>query len=123
LTSLKRAQMPAFPKQRRSQRIMLRLPLLVRVEMPGGECLKTDVSTVIVNAHGGLLESHLRMSVGQRIELVNPQSGKKVGCRIVSIKETSPNAFALAFEFDQRSPWFWSLSVPPLDWALAASIP
>jgi hypothetical protein len=121
LINLKRAQMPCFLKQRRSQRIMLRLPLLVRAEMPDGDCLNTDASTVIVNAHGGLLETHLRMKVGQKIELASPQSGKQVACRIVSIEETSATCFAAAFEFDKRSPWFWPLSFPPVDWAATAA--
>jgi hypothetical protein len=122
LIRLKHDQTTSLPSPRRSQRIMLRVPLLVRTKTPDGERLRAEASTVTVNAHGGLLESHLRMSIGQRIELLNPQSGKKVACRIVSIEESSANSFSVAFEFDQRSPWFWPLSFPPLDWAAAATV-
>jgi hypothetical protein len=117
LIDLKRSQTPSFLQPRRSERIMFRLPLLARVEMPDGERLSAQASTVIVNAHGGLLESPFRMTVGQKITLINPQSGKRVRCRIVSAQVFSPDSFRAAFEFDHHNPWFWPLSFPPLDWA------
>jgi len=118
LIDLKRSQSPSFNRQRRSQRIMLKLPLLVQAEMPSGGQFRTDASSVIVNAHGGLLESESRMTVGQKITLINPQTGKKIGCRVVSVQALSAEAVRAAFEFDQHSPSFWPLAFPPLDWAI-----
>jgi hypothetical protein len=120
LIDLKRSQAPFFSRPRRSERIVLRLPLVVCAEMPNGEPLSTPACTVIVNAHGGLLESPFRMTAGQEITLNNPQSGKRVRCRIVSVQASSPDSVRAAFEFDHHSPWFWPLSFPPLDWAAAA---
>jgi hypothetical protein len=123
LIDLRRSQTPSFATARRSQRIMLKLRLLVQAEMPdGGQC-KIDASTVTVNAHGGLLEATLRLTVGQKITLINPQSGKKVGCSVVSVQGSSGNSFAAAFQFEQPSPSFWQLAFPPLDWAAATAVP
>jgi hypothetical protein len=123
LIDLKRTQSPSFARQRRSQRILLKLPLLVEAEMPDGVGRRTEVSTVIVNAHGGLLESQIRMAVDQRILLINPQSGKRVGGRVVSVQELSEHSVRAAFEFEQHSPSFWPLAFPPLDWAIGTAIP
>ena len=104
------------PQKRRSQRVMLRLDVLVRLEMPEGKRLQTHAFTVTVNAHGGLLESPFRMTVGQKITLVNPQTGKEVDCRVVRVHSSSEKYFTTAFEFDGPSPRFWAIAFPPLDW-------
>jgi hypothetical protein len=105
-------------KRRRSQRVMLRLDVLVRFEIREGSPLQTHAFTVAVNAHGGLMESPFRMIAGQRITLINPQSGKEVGCRVVKVHRSSEGYFATAFEFEQHSPQFWAIAFPPLDWGM-----
>jgi hypothetical protein len=122
LTELRREQAPAYEKQRRSQRIHLKLPLLLRTTMRGGH-RQTEATTVVVNAHGGLLEAPFRMHDGQRMTLVNPQTGKQVNCRVVKILSATSSSFATAFEFDEQTPAFWPLAFPPLDWAIPASSP
>jgi hypothetical protein len=69
---------------------------------------------VTVNAHGGLMESPFRMIAGQRITLVNPQSGKEVGCTVVSVHRSPDGYFATGFEFEQHSPQFWAVAFPSL---------
>jgi hypothetical protein len=105
--------------RRRSQRVMLRVAVVVKAEMPAGNRLQTRALTVVVNAHGALMESPHRMTVGQRITLVNPQTGKEVACRVVSVERSSEEFFRTAFEFDQRNPKFWPVSFPSLDWGEA----
>ena len=121
LIDLKSLQMPGYSIQRRSQRVMLKLGVYVRAEMPTGERLQKYASTVMVNAEGGLLEVPYRMSVGQRITLINPESRKEVGCRIVRVQGPVAGSFNTAFEFDERSPSFWPVAVPPPDWAVATA--
>jgi len=105
-------------KRRRSQRVMLRLDVLVRLHVQEGSPLQTHAFTVTVNAHGGLMESPFRMIAGQRITLVNPQSGKEVGCTVVSVHRSPDGYFATGFEFEQHSPQFWAVAFPPLDWGI-----
>ena len=120
LVELKHEQQPKFARSRRSQRIMLKRRLLIRTDTPAGIRPQIEGVTVVVNAHGGLLESRSRMSAGQRIKLVNPESRKEVRCRVVDVQEPSTGPFCVAFEFDERSAWFWPSAFPPLDWALPA---
>jgi hypothetical protein len=116
LSDLKSLQMTESHRSRRSQRVMLQLDVLVRLEMPEGERLQTHAFTVIVNAHGGLLESPFRMTVGQKITLVNPQSGEEVNCAVMGVHKSSEGYFTTAFEFEQDNPSFWAAAFPPLDW-------
>ena len=104
--------------RRRSHRVMLQVTVLIKAEMSAGNRVQIQAFTIVVNAHGGLLESPFRMAVGQKITLVNPQSGKEVGCRIVLVERAFEGHFTTAFEFDERSPRFWPISLPPPDWQL-----
>ena len=108
--------------RRRSQRVMLQVAVLVKAEMPAGKRVQTQAFTVVVNAHGGLMESPFRMTVGQRITLVNPQSGKEVGCRVVRVQKSSEEGFTTAFEFEERSARFWPVTFPPVDWAVTEEL-
>jgi hypothetical protein len=119
LSDLRSLQQPPGADRRRSQRVMLRLHLLVRQEMAEGSRPQTHAFTVQVNAHGGLLECPFRMTVGQKITLVNPQTGKEVRCSVVSVQQSSEGYFTMAFEFEQATPQFWAITFPPLDWSAA----
>ena len=105
---------------RRSQRITLQVAVLLRIEMPNQEHTSTVVFTESVNAHGGLLESPIRIPEGQKITLAIPHSGKEIGCRVVRVQKVSEYLFATAFEFDRQSPQFWPIVSPPLDWGLVS---
>jgi hypothetical protein len=120
LKSRQRAQHELYPpNNRRSQRVMLRLNLLVRFEVREGSREQTHAFTITVNAHGGLLESPFRMVVGQRIALINPQTGREVGCRVIGVHASAQGYFTTAFEFEQPSPRFWEIAFPPPDWSMS----
>jgi hypothetical protein len=72
--------------------------------------------TLVVSAHGGLLESPLKPADQQKILLINPHSGRDVDCRVVRVEESSTSSYIIAFEFDIRSPQFWAVTFPPDDW-------
>ena len=108
--------------RRRSQRVMLQVAVLVRANMPDGRCVQVQAFTLVVNVHGGLLESPLELTANQRITIINPQSGKDVGCRVVRIEEPSSALFQVAFEFEQRSAHFWPIAFPPDDWGVVEEV-
>jgi len=110
-------------ERRRSQRIMVQVAVLLGIETPNQERPGTLGFTTWVNAHGGLLESPVRIRPGQRITLVIPQSGKEARCRVLQVQRASEESFATVFEFDRQSPEFWPIASPPLDWAVVASVP
>ena len=104
-------------KQRRSQRVALQVAVLVRTTLLDGRAVQVQAFTSAVNAHGGLLESPVKLEANQRILLSNPHSGKDVGCRVVGVAGPSSALYEVAFEFDSRSPQFWPLAFPPEDWS------
>lgn len=102
--------------RRRSQRVLLQVPVLIRVQMPEGNHAQAQAFTQVVNAHGGLMEVPFRMAVGQKIRLINPHSRNEASCRVVHVDGPLDGQFATAFEFDEASPQFWPISFPPADW-------
>jgi hypothetical protein len=108
--------------RRRSQRAMLQLAVLVRANMPDGRCTQVQAFTLVVNAHGGLLESPLELAANQRITIINPQSCKDVVCRVLRIEGPSSGLFQVAFEFDQPSAHFWPIAFPPDDWGVVEEV-
>ncbi len=106
--------------RRRSQRVMLQVAVLLQVTLPDKRSVQVQAFTSAVNAHGGLLESPLKLTADQRILLINPHSGKNVGCRVVKVEGPSSTLYEVAFEFDSRSPQFWPITFPPADWTATA---
>lgn len=121
LRSLQDAESHSQNRSRRSQRFSLRLDVLARFEMRDGSSQQTHAFTVTVNLHGGLMESPFRMTVGQRLTLVNPQSGKEVDCTVVSVQASSEGYFLTAFKFAQPSGGFWEVAFVTPDWGLSQS--
>ena len=111
---------PSEPgNRRRSERVMLQIPVTVLTENLDHSKLREATHTLVVNAHGGLMKLKMELLVGQPITLVNPQSGLQQGCRVVRVDQTGADHFAVAFEFDQPAPKFWPVVFPPKDWGLS----
>jgi hypothetical protein len=106
--------------RRRSQRVVLRVSVLLKADMPDGKPVEAQGFTLVVNAHGGLLESPLAVTANQKITLVNPQTHKEVACRVVRVKQGTSGLVTMAFEFDAPAAQFWPVSFPPEDWQEAA---
>ncbi|MGB7281042.1 MAG: hypothetical protein WBE13_02175 [Candidatus Acidiferrum sp.] len=107
---------PSDANRRRSERVMLQIPVTVLADTPERVPVQEDTQTLVVNAHGGLMKLKMELLLGQPIILVNPQTGVEQGCRVVRIDQPSPDYFAVAFEFDRPAPKFWPVTFPPADW-------
>lgn len=110
-------QMPNH-ERRRSQRVMVQIPVRIQMSMGDGRLLRNDAFTLAVNAHGGLLDMETKPETGQRMLLMNPQSGLEQSARVVGAKRSREGGFAVAFEFDTPTPKLWALSLAPDDWKL-----
>lgn len=110
---------PSEPShRRRSERVMLQIPVTVLTESLEHNKLQEATHTLVVNAHGGLIRLKMELLVGQPITLLNPQSSMQQGCRVVRVDQTGSDLFAVAFEFNQPAPKFWPVVFPPKDWGL-----
>jgi hypothetical protein len=104
--------------RRRSQRVPLQVLMLIRVNMPDGRCIQMQAFTSSVNAHGGLLESPVKLAANQKLLLINPHSGAEAGGRVIRVEGPFSALYEVAFEFDRTAPRFWPIDFPPEDWAL-----
>jgi hypothetical protein len=102
--------------QRRSERVVLKMPVVVRVQTSAGERTDERAYTVVVNAHGGLLRLEMELTPGQTMNLANPKTHAEESCRVVRVENLPAGNFAVAFEFWRPSPQFWPIVFPPTDW-------
>jgi len=63
--------------RRRSERVVLRVPLQLSARMPDGKRISIEVYSLVVNAHGGLLDMGMEMLSGQQLFLLT-QGTKKL---------------------------------------------
>jgi hypothetical protein len=108
--------------RRRSQRVTLQVAVLVRANLADGRCVQVQAFTSVVNAHGGLLESPIRLENHQRILIINPHSREDIGCTVVRVEGPRSALYEVAFEFDRRSSRFWPISFLPEDWVVNEEI-
>lgn len=101
--------------RRRSERVMLQVPVTVLTETRDREQVQEKTQTLVVNAHGGLLKLKMEVLAGQPLVLIN-SNGDQEQCHVVRIDQPSPDYCAVAFQFDAPAPTFWPVSFPPADW-------
>jgi hypothetical protein len=97
---------------------LLQIHVVVESTDHDGKHVRLDGFTLVVNAHGGLLEMGLKVPKGHRLLLTNPTLGVQEFCRVVGIRGTQDGYYSVAFEFENRSPQFWPIVFPPADWNL-----
>ena len=107
--------------RRRSQRVALRLPVLVSAIIPGGKRISIEVQTLVVNAHGGLLDVGMELVRGQQICLSYLKTEISSTGRAVRIEGSEGGRFLIAFEFDFPAPHFWPVRFWPASWSSVQS--
>ena len=103
---------PKTQERRRSPRVLLQVPLILSADVEGGQQLRGQALTLVVNAHGGLLETSLSLRPEQRLTLLNQESGKMVTCKVLRVEEEYEANYTVAFEFDHCNPQFWPVDLP-----------
>jgi len=108
--------MPSPADRRRSERVVLRMAVLVVAEDEERKQIQEKAETQVVNAHGGLLRMRQHLHVGQAVLRNNPQTGSDVSCRVVRVEDEGLDFYKIAFEFDRPAGDFWPIRFPPADW-------
>ena len=97
---------------------MLQMPVMLETELERGKPLRIEAFTLVVNAHGGLLELGLPLRAGHKLWIVHPVSGARKASKIVGFRRSQDSdGFLVAFEFDAPTPQFWPVAFPPEDWS------
>jgi hypothetical protein len=107
---------PNPANRRRSERVMLQIPVIILTRTRDGEEVRENTQTEVVNAHGGLLKLRMEVKTGQPFVLINERSKAQQGCRVVRVETSPAGHSAVAFEFDRPAPQFWPIVFPPADW-------
>jgi hypothetical protein len=103
--------------KRRSQRLFLQVRVIVEGRLPDQKPLNEDTHTVVVNAHGALVEMTAALDQGQIVVLRNVRTGERIDCKVMLVKPVTGGKFSTAFEFVHPNPDFWRISFPPEDWS------
>lgn len=102
-------------RPRRSQRVLLSLPVLVQAE-EGNHSVLEETQTLVVNAHGALIALSMQVHVGQRLVLKNQKSQEEQPCKVVYLGTAPDRKTHVGVEFEQPAPRFWRIAFPPEDW-------
>ncbi len=106
----------SYMNQRRSQRIVLAVPLEVSGIRPNGNRFTENSRTLIVNAHGGLIQLREAVNREQILTIRNLQTLEDLRCLVVHINQGQDGMNEVGVEFVDGSARFWRVSFPPVDW-------
>jgi len=105
--------------QRRSQRVLIAVPVSVVLSRPSQKPITEKANTLVVNAHGALLLLAMKLFAGDSITLTNPQTDEQQPARVVYLGPQQSDKQEIGIEFVKPSPLFWRIAFPPSDWTTA----
>jgi hypothetical protein len=109
---------------RRSQRVLLNMPIIVRTEAgPRGPGFTEETQTLVVNAHGALIAVAGRLEQGQTFYVSNRVTHEEEQCRVIYVGPVTAGKAQVGIEFAKPSPDFWRITFPPEDWVTPESAP
>jgi len=107
----------SITNRRRSQRLFLQVRVIVAGKLPNQSDFSEETHTIVVNAHGALVEMATALEQGQNVTMQNVRTSDKIECRVMLVKPAPSAKFSTAFEFLKPNPDFWRISFPPEDWS------
>jgi hypothetical protein len=108
--------MPSATAERRSQRIPLDVPLVIKGRIDGEQDFREETFTLSASAHGVLLALKIGVSLGQKVQLLNRRTWDELEGHVVYVGLPYAGLTRVGIEFEQPAPHFWSLTAPPADW-------
>jgi hypothetical protein len=116
MPDIERIQSTRWVNSRRSQRVVLRLPVAVRDHVEDKHRRVETSHTLVVNAHGALIVLGMKVQLRQPLVLENLLSGKQERCHVVHVGERQSEKNEIGVEFAAPAPRFWDIDFPPADW-------
>ena len=113
-TSVPGASLESSSERRRTQRVQISMPVIVRCRE--GKPFEEKTTTVSVNANGCLIKALTAMTRGQKVLLVNPLTTEELPCTVMFLGKKDAGKTEVGLEFAEASPLFWRISFPPEDW-------
>jgi hypothetical protein len=102
--------------KRRSQRLFIQAPVILEGRVANKTPFEESTQTIVVNAHGALVESRTALSSGQIITLRHTRTNEEIECAVKIVTPAEAGKFHVALEFTKPNPKFWHVAFPPEDW-------
>ena len=103
--------------RRRSQRILLPIAVRISGESPDGQRIEEHTSTLVVNAHGALLQLREPVRTGQMLSIKNMATGEETNCTVRDISAVPGGLMEIGLESTEARSRFWRAAFPPPDWS------
>ena len=103
--------------QRRSQRILLSVPVIVSGKRDNGSPFSERTRTLVVNAHGALILLREPVVVEQVLSIMHVATGEELACNVKDINAGQQELPEVGIEFDHPNARFWRVSFPPAGWS------
>jgi hypothetical protein len=100
---------------RRSCRISLDVPLVVHAESANNK-FREETYSLSISAHGVLLTLKNRVTVGQKVLLMNRHNWDEREGQVAFVGAVHAGLTRVGVQFTRPAPEFWSLSPGPRDW-------
>ena len=110
--------MPTFGK-RRSERVLLDVPLFIEGKAEGAHDFKEETFTLTVSAHGALIVLAAKVALGQTIHLTNLKSKGQHEATVAFLGPPYAGLATVGIQFSAPAPEFWAIASPPADWKTA----
>jgi c-di-GMP-binding flagellar brake protein YcgR len=114
-TSMERRWLAA--NRRRSQRVMVNLPVHVKAKNSAGLEVSEETKTVSISAHGALLRLEMSVTKGQTIVLRNPSTNDALECSVDYLGNTQDGRREVGVSFVEPNRTLWQIAFPPADWS------
>jgi hypothetical protein len=101
---------------RRSQRLLLRMAVIVAGQRANGATFAEQTTTAVVNAHGALVLLKESVQGHQLLRIRNVKTGEEQACKVVDIVGSAEGKMEVGIEFLEPAPRFWRVAFPPEDW-------
>jgi hypothetical protein len=102
--------------RRRSQRVLMKIPVRVSGRTSSGSHLGEETHTLAISAHGALIAVSEKVNKGQRLTLSNVQTRAALECVVAHIGRREREHIQVGVEFMLPNPIFWHVAFPPKDW-------
>lgn len=103
--------------RRRSQRVMLNVPVQVVGNNTVGTQFEEETETISVSAHGAVLLLSPVVTKGQLLTLTNLRTKAALECVVAYLGQNQGNRREVGISFTLPNRMFWQVVFPPWDWS------
>jgi hypothetical protein len=98
--------------ERRSRRVLLRVPIVVRGCHANGTPFREHTQTLVVSENSALILLATSIERGQAVRLMHRATGQEQDCTVVYVGPKQGDKKEIGIEFKQTAHQFWQIDFP-----------